>query len=73
MIEINNISFAYSQTSRKILENVSFDIEKNRCIAILGNNGAGKSTLLKCIDSICPPQKGVVLVDSKNVFKMTTM
>ncbi|EHQ91075.1 ABC transporter ATP-binding protein [Desulfosporosinus youngiae] len=71
MIEIKNISFAYSRTSRNILENVSLDIEKNRCIAILGNNGAGKSTLIKCIDRICPPQQGVVLVDSENVFKMT--
>lgn len=71
MIEINDISFAYSRTSRNILENVSFDIQKNRCIAILGNNGAGKSTLLKCIDRICPAQNGVVIVDSKNVFTMT--
>ncbi len=57
MIEINNISFAYSKTSRNILENVSFDIQKNQCIAILGNNGAGKSTLLKCMNRICPAQK----------------
>ncbi len=71
MIEINNISFSYSRTSRNILENVSFDIQKNRCIAILGNNGAGKSTLLKCIDRICPAQKGVVFVDGENVYKMT--
>lgn len=71
MVEINDISFAYNRTSRNILENISFDIERNRCIAILGNNGAGKSTLLKCIDRICHPQKGVVLVDSKNVLKMT--
>lgn len=71
MIEISNISFAYSRTSRNILEKVSFDIEKNRCIAILGNNGAGKSTLLKCMDRICPAQNGVVLVDGRNVFEMT--
>jgi iron complex transport system ATP-binding protein len=72
MVEINDISFAYSRTSRNILENISFDIEKNKCIAILGNNGAGKSTLLKCVDRICHPQKGVVLVDNKNVLKMTS-
>ncbi|AKG53230.1 iron(III) dicitrate transport ATPbinding protein [Dehalogenimonas sp. WBC-2] len=71
MIEINDISFAYSRNSRNILENISFDIQKNRCIAILGNNGAGKSTLLKCIDRICPAQKGVVLVENEDVFKMS--
>jgi len=71
MIEINDISFAYSRTSRKILEHISFDIQQNRCIAILGNNGAGKSTLLKCIDRICPVQEGVVLIDNENIYKMS--
>jgi len=71
MAKINNITFAYSRTSRNILEKVSFDIQKNRCIAILGNNGAGKSTLLKCMDRICPAREGVVIVDGADVFKMS--
>lgn len=70
MLKINDLSFAYSRMSRNILQNVGLDIEKNRCIAILGNNGAGKSTLIKCINRICPAQKGVVLVDGENVYKM---
>ncbi len=70
MIKINDISFAYSRKSRNVLEKISFDIQKNRCIAILGNNGAGKSTLIKCINRICPAQKGTILVDSQNVYKM---
>ena len=72
MIEISDISFAYNKNSRNVLENISFDIQENRCIAILGNNGAGKSTLLKCIDRICPAQKGVVLIEKENVFKMSS-
>ena len=70
MVEIKGITFAYNRNARNILEEVSFDIEKNQCIAILGNNGAGKSTLLKCVDKICPTQGGIVLVDSKNVYDM---
>jgi iron complex transport system ATP-binding protein len=70
MVEIKDITFAYNRNSRNILEKVGFDIEKNQCIAILGNNGAGKSTLLKCMDKICPAQNGVVLVDSQNVYEM---
>jgi iron complex transport system ATP-binding protein len=72
MIEIDNISFAYNRNSRNILENISFDIQENRCIAILGNNGAGKSTLIKCIDRICPAQKGIVLIEDENVYRMTS-
>lgn len=71
MVKISNITFAYGRSSKNILEDVSFDIQNNQCIAILGNNGAGKSTLIKCIDRICPIQEGIVLVDSKDVYKMT--
>jgi len=70
MVKIDNVTFAYSRSARNVLEDISFDIQKNQCIAILGNNGAGKSTLLKCIDHICPAQEGVVLVDRENVFTM---
>jgi len=71
MVEIKNISFTYSRNSKKVLDDISFDMQRNQCIAILGNNGAGKSTLIKCIDRICPVKKGVVIVDGKNVFNMT--
>lgn len=71
MVEVKNISFAYNKVSRKILDDISFAIENNQCIAILGNNGVGKSTLIKCIDRICPVKKGAVIVDGKNVFNMT--
>ena len=71
MVEISNITFAYGKGSRNILDDVSFDIKQNECIAILGNNGTGKSTLLKCIDRICPAKEGFVLVDSQNVFNLT--
>ncbi|MBN1298280.1 MAG: ABC transporter ATP-binding protein [Actinobacteria bacterium] len=71
MLEVKNVSFAYSRTKRNILENISFAVKNNQCIAILGNNGAGKSTLIKCIDRICPVNKGAVLVDGKDVYNMS--
>ena len=71
MVNVKNISFAYSRGASKILDNIGFDIDQGQCIAILGNNGAGKSTLLKCIDRICPTKCSTVLVDGENVFKMS--
>ena len=71
MVEIRDISFSYNKNAGNILEKVGFDIEQGQCIAILGNNGAGKSTLLKCIDRICPVKDGVVMVDGKNVHRMS--
>lgn len=70
MVKVENISFSYDRTSNKILDDVSFDIEKFHCLAILGNNGAGKSTLIKCIDRIYSAQHGAVYVEGNNVFTM---
>jgi iron complex transport system ATP-binding protein len=70
MVDIKNISFKYNRTSENILKEVSFAIQNNQCIAILGNNGAGKSTLLKCIDRIYPAKEGTVIVDSQDAFAM---
>lgn len=71
MVKIEHITFSYNPGSKNILDDISFDIEKGECIAILGNNGAGKSTLIKCINRICPAQRGAVLVDGNNVYEMT--
>ena len=71
MLKVNNVTFSYKPGSRNVLQEISFSLERNQCAAILGNNGAGKSTLLKCINRICPPQRGEVLVDGSSVSGMT--
>jgi len=51
---------------KKILENVTFDIQKGEFIAVLGPNGAGKSTLLKLLLGLLHPTSGKVEVLEKN-------
>lgn len=71
MVEVRGISFAYDKNAGRILDDVSFSLREGECLAVLGNNGAGKSTLLKCIDRICPPEQGTVLVDGRAVAQMS--
>ena len=71
MVEVKNISYAYSSAVGKVLDNVSFSIGKRQCLAILGNNGSGKSTLLKCIDRIYPTSDASVTVDGKDIFAVS--
>lgn len=71
MVEVKNISYAYSSAAGKVLDKVSFSMNKTECLAILGNNGAGKSTLLKCIDRIYPTKDASVTVDGKDIFTMS--
>ncbi len=49
MIKADNIIAGYEKNT--VLENVSFDIEKNKIVSILGQNGCGKSTLLKVLSN----------------------
>lgn len=70
MLEVKNLSFAYSKNGRRILDGVSFCLEQGQFMAILGNNGAGKSTLIKCIDRINPVTAGQVLVNGKSIEAM---
>ena len=70
MLEVKNLSFAYSKNGRRILDEVSFYLEQGQFMAILGNNGAGKSTLIKCIDRINPVTAGQVLLNGKSIEAM---
>jgi iron complex transport system ATP-binding protein len=70
MMEIKNLSYHYKGYPQ-VLNDVSFDIEPGKFLAILGNNGVGKSTLLKCFNHILKPDAGEVLLDGQNLLKMS--
>jgi ABC-2 type transport system ATP-binding protein len=45
---------------RRVLEDVSFDLEPGRCVGVVGENGAGKSTLLRILVGLLRPTSGRV-------------
>lgn len=51
------MTFTYDGTTTPIFEDVTFDIEMGKKIAILGPNGIGKSTFLSVLNSTLEPQK----------------
>ena len=63
IIKLENISFAYSETERPAIENLSLEIERGSFVAVLGHNGSGKSTLAKHLNAILLPTSGRVLVN----------
>jgi ATP-binding cassette subfamily F protein 3 len=60
MITVNDISVQFGGTT--LFSEVSFAINENDKIALMGKNGAGKSTLLKIIAGVNKPSSGVVSV-----------
>jgi ATPase subunit of ABC transporter with duplicated ATPase domains len=59
-VEVDNISFAYEGSERKIFNNLSFTINAGERIAVIGENGVGKTTLLKLLMNEVQPQFGEI-------------
>ena len=49
------------------LDNISFKIERGKCIGIIGKNGSGKSTLIRLLAGVYGPNSGTVLSNSKSI------
>ncbi len=49
LISINNLTFGYEGSENNVFENVSFDIDTDWKIGLIGRNGKGKTTLLKLL------------------------
>jgi len=56
MLSVNNIDVFYDDL--QVLWNVSFHVQKQEILVLIGANGAGKSTIIKTISSLLTPEKG---------------
>ena len=65
-IRIEDVSFAYPDSSREVLHDFSFDFRPGSRTAIVGPTGVGKSTLIRIMLSLLRPQKGNVTVYSSS-------
>ncbi len=66
-IEIKNLIFKYPSTEKKVIDNLSIDINKGETIGIAGASGEGKSTLLDLICGLLKPTSGQILVDEIDI------
>lgn len=68
-LEISDILFSYGRGAyeNRILDSVSFQIERGKICILLGANGAGKSTLLKCMNGLIHPKRGTVVWEGENI------
>ena len=68
-LSVKDLSFSYG--GRKVLDRISFDVEDNSIVSILGPNGVGKTTLLRCLCNLHCPQEGSILVDGTDVLTLS--
>ena len=65
-IEFKNVSFSYNNNDM-ILENLSFKINENETVAIVGKTGSGKSTILSLIDKLYEITFGKITIDNIDI------
>jgi ABC-2 type transport system ATP-binding protein len=65
LLEVEHLTGGY--TKKPVLNDVSFNIEKNQIIGLIGLNGAGKSTTIKHIIGLMEPKKGTVQINQKQL------
>ncbi len=66
-IEVNNVSFRYSEDMPLILDDLSLKIKPGQYVAIVGPTGCGKSTLMRILLGFEKPQKGAVYYNGKDL------
>lgn len=69
-IELNNVSFRYSENMPLIIDNLSLKIRPGQYVAIVGKTGCGKSTLMRLLLGFEHPQKGAVYYDGKDLERI---
>ena len=68
-ISFNHVTFSYPGSNQRALLDVTFQIQKNEKIALVGLNGSGKSTLIKLLLRMYEPDSGEILINGVDIRK----
>ncbi|MDQ1275729.1 MAG: lipoprotein-releasing system ATP-binding protein [Euryarchaeota archaeon] len=72
IIELKNLTKVYKNgVEFRALDNANLVIKKGEFVAIVGPSGSGKSTLMHLIGLLDTPSSGTLLIDGKDVTKMS--
>jgi ABC-type multidrug transport system fused ATPase/permease subunit len=69
-IKFKNVSFSYLGKKNKIIENLTFEINHNDKIAIVGKTGSGKTTLLNLCSGLISPTEGKIIINNRTDLKI---
>jgi ABC-type branched-subunit amino acid transport system ATPase component len=71
MLQVDNVHLSIGK--KRILQGVSFQINKGEIIALIGHNGAGKSTSLAAILGLSPIYKGKIMLNEETLTGKSTI
>ncbi|NMD72045.1 ABC transporter ATP-binding protein [Bacillus sp. DNRA2] len=64
LLKIENVTGGY--TRNPVLKNVSFEVDKQELVGLIGLNGAGKSTTIKHVIGLMEPQSGKITINGRS-------
>lgn len=70
-VVFENVCFRYAGSDQYVVEDLSFVVEPNQTVAILGKTGSGKSSIINLIPRFYDVTAGRVLIDSYDVRDVT--
>ena len=65
MLELKNVSMSFQD--RRILDDVSLQVQRGEILVIIGPSGSGKSTLLRLMIGLLKPDSGQIWVDGREI------
>ncbi len=66
-LQVKNVSVEFE--GKKIIEDISINLNKGELVCILGTSGVGKTTLFNVISGLINPTSGEVFLDGKNILE----
>lgn len=69
-IELNHVSFRYSEETPYVINDISLKIKSGEYVAIVGSTGCGKSTLVRLLLGFEKAEKGAIYYDGKDITKL---
>jgi len=69
-VELQNVTFAYEDDSRKILHHLSFKVYPGEQVTLSGRTRAGKSTVFKLLLGLYQPGEGKVLIQGRDAIQI---
>ena len=69
-IEFEKVKFQYPNSHKNILDEISFVIQKNKKIALVGPSGSGKSSLMALMIRLFDNQEGNISINNNNIQKL---
>ncbi|MPW24944.1 ATP-binding cassette domain-containing protein [Alkalibaculum sp. M08DMB] len=68
ILDIEDVNVSYKD--KNVIEEINLQIPKGKIVAVVGPNGCGKTTLIRTISRSIKPNKGKILLNGENIFKM---